>query len=341
MAVEEVNFPEHDITDLSGLTDESFDFVLADQVLEHVAGDPFAAFRECHRVVKPGGIVVQTTCFFNMIHQHPTDFWRFTPNALRLLAEHAGLHVMRVGGWGNREAWAFMSLGFRSRPIPEDPKNPIFRMAMRQDKKYPIVTWLIARRPGAPGTEPAPLAGRRPAGTASSRKAARARRGERLPPDRRDRRRRRRLALRPGNLPRAAAVRRHLALPPRTGRDRRRQGASRCRQETGRDHRRREGTWRCCRECRRETGRNHGRREGTWRCCRETGRDHRRRAGASRAPRNRPRPPAARTPLALPTRTRPKPPTGRPPNPPRTTRQRRRRSGDSDSLRHYLGRICG
>jgi len=147
VAVEEANFPEHDITDLAAFADESFDFVLADQVLEHVAGDPFAAFRECHRVLKPGGIVVQTTCFFNLIHQHPTDFWRFTPNALRLLCENTGLEVTSVGGWGNREAWHFMWLGYRMHKIPEDPKNPIFRLAMKQDKKYPVVTWVLARRP--------------------------------------------------------------------------------------------------------------------------------------------------------------------------------------------------
>src|SRR5918997_1204628 len=45
VGIQEANFPEHDITDLAAFGDESFDFVLADQVLEHVAGDPFAAFR--------------------------------------------------------------------------------------------------------------------------------------------------------------------------------------------------------------------------------------------------------------------------------------------------------
>jgi SAM-dependent methyltransferase len=153
VAISEANYPEHDATDLSAFGDESFDFVFADQVLEHVAGDPFTVFSECHRVLKPGGFVVQTTCFFQFIHQHPIDFWRFTPNALSLLCERNGLDVRRVGGWGNRESWTYMNMGFRSEKVPEDPENPIYQLAMRSDKKYPLTTWVIGQRPvdGAPG----------------------------------------------------------------------------------------------------------------------------------------------------------------------------------------------
>jgi SAM-dependent methyltransferase len=150
-SITEANFPEYDVTDLSRFDDASFDFVLADQVLEHVEGDPFQALSECQRVVKPGGHVIHTTCFFQFIHQHPTDFWRFTPNALRLLCERSGLEVVRLGGWGNREAWAYMNMGYRSEKVPEDKDNPIFQLAMRSDKKYPLVTWVVGRRPTAEG----------------------------------------------------------------------------------------------------------------------------------------------------------------------------------------------
>jgi SAM-dependent methyltransferase len=151
--VQEANYPEFDITRLTQIADASVDYVVSDQVLEHIHGDPFDAFRECARVTKPGGFVIHTTCFFNLIHQHPTDYWRFTPNALRLLCETAGLETVRVSAWGNKEAWAYMSMGYRMNKIPEDPANPLFQLATRNDKKYPLCTWVVARRPLEPADD--------------------------------------------------------------------------------------------------------------------------------------------------------------------------------------------
>ena len=76
-SVTEANYPEHNIINLSAFTDASFDFVISDQVLEHVEGNPQLAFDTSMRVLKPGGIAVHPTCFINPIHGHPGDFWRF------------------------------------------------------------------------------------------------------------------------------------------------------------------------------------------------------------------------------------------------------------------------
>src|SRR5687768_248852 len=57
----QADFPEADLRSLK-FEDESFDFVIADQVLEHVEGDPIAAFAESVRVLRPGGFVAHTTC---------------------------------------------------------------------------------------------------------------------------------------------------------------------------------------------------------------------------------------------------------------------------------------
>jgi 2-polyprenyl-3-methyl-5-hydroxy-6-metoxy-1,4-benzoquinol methylase len=45
--------------------------VVSDQVLEHVVGDPQTAIDETLRVLRPGGIVIHTTCFMNPIHGAP------------------------------------------------------------------------------------------------------------------------------------------------------------------------------------------------------------------------------------------------------------------------------
>ena len=114
------------------------DFVFADQVLEHVAGSPFKAISETARVLKPGGTAVVTTCLTNPLHHLPHDYWRFTPNALKMLALDAGLDVQEVGGWGNRAVWDYIELGVRMQPIPEEPGNPLYELATRNDPRNPM-----------------------------------------------------------------------------------------------------------------------------------------------------------------------------------------------------------
>jgi len=55
----------------------SFDGVLAQAVLEHVA-DPARCVREMHRVLKPGGLVYAETAFMQQVHGRAYDFARFT-----------------------------------------------------------------------------------------------------------------------------------------------------------------------------------------------------------------------------------------------------------------------
>lgn len=143
--VKEANFPEHNMLSLD-FPSESFDFCISDQVLEHVEGSPFNAFEESVRVVKRGGYIVHTTCFMNQIHGTPKDYWRFTPDALRLIAEHCDTHILDCGGWGNKNVWGYMELGFRTRRVPSDPSHPICRMAMENDDTIPIVTWVVAQK---------------------------------------------------------------------------------------------------------------------------------------------------------------------------------------------------
>jgi SAM-dependent methyltransferase len=70
----------------------SFDVFLAVAVWEHLER-PWIAAREVERILAPGGIFMVSThqCF--PIHGHPSDFFRFSREALRLLFEDAGLEV--------------------------------------------------------------------------------------------------------------------------------------------------------------------------------------------------------------------------------------------------------
>lgn len=58
----EASYPEKNILDLD-FESNRFDYVVSDQVLEHVEGDPFRAIAECSRVLKPGGLVIHTSTF--------------------------------------------------------------------------------------------------------------------------------------------------------------------------------------------------------------------------------------------------------------------------------------
>jgi len=142
----EANYPEHNILALD-FPSNYFDFCISDQVFEHIEGNPFQAFSETARVIKPGGFVCHTTCFINQIHGVPKDFWRYTPDALSLLAKESGLDVVVANGWGNREVIGLMRSRFRMLPIPNNPSNPLYVLATRNEPDWPIVVWVVARKP--------------------------------------------------------------------------------------------------------------------------------------------------------------------------------------------------
>jgi SAM-dependent methyltransferase len=76
------------VEDIHALTfdDDSVGTVLCFETLEHVS-DPIRAVEEMHRVLKPGGLLAISSVMFFPIHEHPWDFWRFTPEGFdRLLA---------------------------------------------------------------------------------------------------------------------------------------------------------------------------------------------------------------------------------------------------------------
>ena len=141
----EANYPEHNATNLSAFADGEFDYVISDQVLEHVEGNPQDVFTESLRVLKPGGIAVHTTCFINPVHGSPSDFWRFTPEALKYLARGFS-EVLAVGGFGNRAIALMLALGLRMVLVPHARWHPLHIIATTNNKKWPIVTWIVARK---------------------------------------------------------------------------------------------------------------------------------------------------------------------------------------------------
>ena len=119
----------------------TFDVVLCEQVIEHVA-DPCAAARNLRGLCAPGGHVIVSTPFLIRIHELPAygmhDYWRFTPRGLRTLLEGAGLEVAEVGSWGNRE----VLLGNLDRWPALRPWQ-----ARHDEPDLPVQVWAFARNP--------------------------------------------------------------------------------------------------------------------------------------------------------------------------------------------------
>ncbi len=75
--------------------DGTFDAAFCSQVLEHER-DPAALLAELDRVVKAGGALVLTAPHLSRLHDAPRDYYRFTAEGLRALAEGAGFYAEDV-----------------------------------------------------------------------------------------------------------------------------------------------------------------------------------------------------------------------------------------------------
>lgn len=74
-------------------SDHTFSVVISGSCIEH-AEDPWTLVREMVRVAKPGAHVILHAPFAWHVHGHPSDYWRFTDEGLKLLLEQAGATVV-------------------------------------------------------------------------------------------------------------------------------------------------------------------------------------------------------------------------------------------------------
>lgn len=145
--VHEADYPDVHICALP-FPENSFDYVIADQVLEHVEGDPQVAFDEMHRVLKPGGIIIATSVFMYRKHWGPKDLWRFSPDGLRYLARNFST-LITADGWGNK--WLHIAMMLYPATVdlvvPDNKKWSLLKKFIAyNDPNYPFTTWVIAKK---------------------------------------------------------------------------------------------------------------------------------------------------------------------------------------------------
>ena len=77
----------------------SANVVIALEVLEHVS-HPELAINGIHKVLKNGGVFIFSTPWIIPIHDRPSDYYRFTPAALRMLCkEFSNVKILARGNY--------------------------------------------------------------------------------------------------------------------------------------------------------------------------------------------------------------------------------------------------
>ncbi len=116
------------------------DMILANQVWEHVKR-PYAATRNVHRMLRPGGWFWLATPFYLPYHAAPVDCSRWSAQGLANLLAEAGFDEssIRAEQWGNRAAaLRNLELPWPPRHQPEDD--------LTNDPAFPIMAWAMARK---------------------------------------------------------------------------------------------------------------------------------------------------------------------------------------------------
>lgn len=132
------NAPAVDVQDLAAYGSDVYDFVVLDEILEHVER-PWIAVEEVRRILKPGGCLITSSPFMIAEHKVPLDYWRFTKDGLRVLLHN----YSRVDtfSWGNQGSVTYLMNG-----MMVSTRNAIAAGAfdLTDVEKYAIDVWAYA-----------------------------------------------------------------------------------------------------------------------------------------------------------------------------------------------------
>jgi SAM-dependent methyltransferase len=143
--------------------DQSVGTVIAMNTFEHVPRF-WRGFEEIRRVLRPHGALLVACPFYFHIHSYPSDYWRFTPEALEVLLQAD--YPSRLLGWHGaaRRPASVWALAFREEREPITPAEfDRYRQLLTQHARQPV-SWarklryrlgrlICGRRPLAPYLE--------------------------------------------------------------------------------------------------------------------------------------------------------------------------------------------
>ena len=88
-----------DLTDMPQVPSDRFDAAICHQVMEHIS-KPRNALKEIHRVMKPGAHLVMSVPHLSRLHELPHDYYRYTPQGLKIIAEQCGFEPITIQTYG-------------------------------------------------------------------------------------------------------------------------------------------------------------------------------------------------------------------------------------------------
>jgi SAM-dependent methyltransferase len=118
-------------------SDRSFGTVIAMSTFEHVRRF-WRGFAEVRRVLKHDGVFLVSCPFHFHIHAYPNDYWRFTPEAFKLLLDDYPSKLIGWHGPADRPANVWALAFADGRPAPTDEQVARYRAALSRYAREPM-----------------------------------------------------------------------------------------------------------------------------------------------------------------------------------------------------------
>ncbi len=135
-------YPPYDLHTIGDIYQDTFDFFLFNQTLEHLY-NPFLAVQQIFKTMKKGGFVFTSVPTLNIPHLMPFHFNGFTPLGLAMLFKSAGFEVIEVGQWGNYE---YIQKLFGSHMWPSFTELQ-HNGRVKNEEKNVCQCWILAKKP--------------------------------------------------------------------------------------------------------------------------------------------------------------------------------------------------
>jgi SAM-dependent methyltransferase len=131
-----VTYPQFDVTNITKDYINNYDFIIAEQVFEHVK-HPYKGIKNIFNMLRKDGYFFISTPFFLKLHGCPEDYWRWTPQGLSLMLQECGFTIEELGSWGNVDCVINNFSGW-------EEYSP--GLNLDNDLETPVIVWCLGKK---------------------------------------------------------------------------------------------------------------------------------------------------------------------------------------------------